>query len=528
MNLYNTPTMQQLMNILRHHRDRRDRWLPWILLSTLISFQSAHAAEPSQQDSIWGEIRQGFTIQARRDPRLTQHLLWYKRNPEYLTRVFTRARPLLYHIVQKAKRWKVPLELTLLPAVESAFQAYAYSPGQAAGLWQFIPATGKTYGLKQNWWIDQRRSPLASTDAAFYFLKDMAREFKGDWLLALAAYNAGAGNVRKAIRRFHEKQKQNPKKGSSIQPTFWDLDLPTETRGYVPRLLALARFVEEAERHQFKLPLIPNKPLTQQVKTGRQIDLSLAAELANIPLEDLYQLNAGLNRWATPPQGPHTLLLPVSSVQRFQNNLKKQRANQWTQWKRHTVVSGESLSEIAQKYHTTVTTIQQENQLQGHQIRAGDTLTIPVPMKEMEHYSLNAAARLKKIQERARPGKRVEHIVQEGESLWDLAQHYRVSSQQIASWNGMAPGDLLPTGRKLVIWAPSKPKRSRPPFIDQMATQTLRYTIRPNDTLSEIAEKFRLSTTELMRQNSLQAGTPIKTGEQLTIQLNVTENTPKH
>ena len=473
------------------------------------------------EKSLWDEIRGGFLLEERRDPRLIQHVLWFKNNQEYLARVLNRARPYLYHIAREAKIRKLPLELALLPAIESAFQSYAYSPGQASGLWQFIPSTGRTYGLKQNWWIDERRSPIASTRAALYFLKDMAREFNGDWLLALSAYNAGAGNVRKAIRQYREKM-GSPKQ----EVTFWELDLPRETRGYVPRLLALARFIEEAERYNFKLPEIPQRPLTTLLDTGRQIDLSLAAEFAELPLEDLYRLNAGLNQWATPPDGPHQLLLPSSHAARFKKRLNEISSESLTGWKRHRVTAGESLSEIALNYHTTVTEIQNQNRLKGDQIRSGDTLTIPIPIQPLERYTLNSGSRLKQLQDRPRPGKRVEHTVHRGETLWDLAQQYGVSSREIARWNGMAPGDLLTTGRRLVLWLPESSPRSRPDFLEKMATRSISYRVRADDTLSEIAQQFHLSTEELMRQNQISSGDRLMAGDTLTIEIDVTRAEP--
>lgn len=425
-----------------------------MLLSILSALNGANAAPPN--GSLWADIRNGFTLDERKDPRLIQHVLWFKNNPEYLTRVLNRATPYLYHIVKRAKKRKLPLELVLLPAIESAFRVYAYSPGNASGLWQFIPSTGKSYGLKQNWWIDERRSPLESTEAALYFLQDMAREFNGDWLLALSAYNTGAGNVRKAIRAY------NKEKGrvANTHVDFWNLKLPRETRGYVPRLLALARFIEESDKYGYTLPAIPNQPLTIAVNTKQQIDISLAAKLAELPQKDIYQLNAGLNQWATPPDGPHQLLLPHTHANRFNNNLKKVDHKQFTKWDRHTVSAGDSLSEIAKQYNSTVIAIQQRNQLDSHTIRTGDVLFIPSPMD--------------------------------------------------------------PSTNKLMEDI-SRQSLEQPYFIAKMATQTITYKVKPDDTLSEIAEQFYISTRELMRQNNINDGDILRAGTMLTITINVTE-----
>lgn len=486
------------------------------------------------QESLWKELISGFSIKARKDPKLVPHILWYKKNPEYLNRVLERARPFLYHIVKRIKKKNLPMELALMPAVESAFRAYAYSPGSAAGLWQFIPATGKTYGLKQDWWIDQRRSVLASTDAALYFLKDMSREFKGDWMLALAAYNAGAGNVRKAIRKYYKAEKRKRKKkggkGKPIShPTFWDLPLPKETQGYVPRILALARFIETHKKYNFKLSHLPNRPLTLPVSTGgKQIDLSLAAELAELPLEKIYEYNPGMNQWATPPDGPHHLLLPASHAERFRRNLESSPEQRVT-WKRHTVKRGDSLSQIAIDYHTAVSLIRKQNRLKGHRIKAGDSLIIPVPNRPIATYSWSTDARLSRLQNRQRPGRKIQHTVAKGETLWDIARKYDISSGRLAQWNGMAPGDLLSIGKKLVVW--KKPKRiaelkSRPKFLSKLATQTIYYTVKPNDTLSEIAEKFHTSSAKLRKLNKLKKGAVLKVGQSLTIKLDPTRINP--
>ncbi|MBC8519583.1 MAG: transglycosylase SLT domain-containing protein [Gammaproteobacteria bacterium] len=429
----------------------------FVLLSLFSTLNSASAAPSSS--SLWDEVRSGFTLKERKDPRLIQHILWFKNNPEYLTRVLNRATPYLYHIVKRAKKRKLPLELVLLPAIESAFRVYAYSPGNASGLWQFIPSTGKSYGLKQNWWIDERRSPLESTEAAFYFLQDMAREFNGDWLLALAAYNTGAGNVRKAMRAYNKERGQV----ANTHVDFWELKLPRETRGYVPRLLALARFIEESDKYGYTLPAIPDHPLTIAVETKQQIDISLAAKLAELPQQDIYQLNAGLNRWATPPNGPHQLLLPHTNAVLFNDNLQKIDRKMFTKWDRHIVAAGESLSEIAEQYNSNIIAIQQRNKIDGHTILTGDALFIPSPMD--------------------------------------------------------------PSTRKLMDDI-SKHPSEQPYFIAKMATQTITYKVKPDDTLSEIAEQFYISTKELMRQNGINDGDILKAGTVLAITINVTETSP--
>lgn len=270
----------------------------------------AQNTEPTP--NIWPRIQAGFTMPTDINHQaLKSELSWYASNPLYMQRVLQRAEPFLYYILEETEKRKLPAELVLLPIVESAYQPFAYSHGRAAGIWQFIPATGKAYGLKQNWWYDGRRDIYASTEAALNYLEQLNKMFKGDWMLALAAYNSGSGTVRRAIKR---NKKQN-------RPTdFWHLQLPKETRAYVPKLLALKELIANPEKYALSLHFIANTPGFKQVKITTQIDLALAAKLAEIDLKTLYNYNPGFNRWATDPDGPHTLLLPIKAADTFETN----------------------------------------------------------------------------------------------------------------------------------------------------------------------------------------------------------------
>ena len=250
--------------------------------------------------SIWPRVRSGFQLPSDiQHETLETELKWFAKHPEYIQRVLQRADPFLYYIME---------ELVLLPIVESAYQPFAYSHGRAAGLWQFIPSTGRVYGLKQNWWYDGRRDIFASTQAALNYLENMHKMFKGDWMLALAAYNSGSGTVQRAIKR-NKKLKR---------PTdFWHLKLPKETSAYVPKLLALKEIIENPEKYDISLRCIQNAPGFKQVKTKAQLDLALAAELADIDLETLYNYNPAFNRWATDPDGPTHCYYALA----LQNNL---------------------------------------------------------------------------------------------------------------------------------------------------------------------------------------------------------------
>src|SRR5690606_19652767 len=256
----------------------------------------------------------------------------------------------------------MPEDLALLPIVESAYHPFALSPSRASGIWQFIPGTGRRFGLKQNWWYDGRRDIVAATRAALDYLEELHREFDGDWLLALAAYNSGERNVARAVER-------NRSAGKAID--FWSIaaHLPRETRGYVPSLLAVAQLLAEADEYGVRWLAIDNEPYFEIVELDGQIDLATAAGLAGIDIDQLYTLNPGFNQWATDPDGPHALLVPAERASAFRAGLATLPPDQRMAWRRHEIARGETLAAIARKYGTSVDALQQTNSLKGYLIR---------------------------------------------------------------------------------------------------------------------------------------------------------------
>jgi membrane-bound lytic murein transglycosylase D len=239
----------------------------------------------TKPDNIWDRLFKGYTLHKPYNKRFAREYNWYRKHPQYFKRVQERAEPYLHFILEEAEKRSMPTELVLLPVVESAFQPFAYSPGRAAGLWQFIPSTGRMYGLHQNWWYDGRRDVMASTRAALDYLQSLSKQFDGDWNLALASYNAGAGNVRRAIRK-------NKKK--NLPTDYWSLKLPKETMTYVPRLLAISQVFANAHEIGLTLKPIANEPQLAEVRIDNQIDLAKAADMAGLTIEELYQLNPAL------------------------------------------------------------------------------------------------------------------------------------------------------------------------------------------------------------------------------------------
>lgn len=469
----------------------------------------------STPDDIWDRIRSGFRLSDHDHPRLKPQIDWYARNQAYLNRVVERARPFLYDIVEEVARNDMPMEVALLPVVESAYQAFAYSPGRAAGIWQFIPSTGRLYGLKQNWWYDGRRDVPAATRAAVKYLQRLNKVFDGDWLLALAAYNSGEGRVLSAMRK-------NRKRG---KPTdFWSLDLPNETRGYVPKLLAISNIVEHHLEHGITLGSIPDEPYLTQVNVGSQIDLALVSELSGLSLETVYRLNPAFNRWATDPNGPHVISLPLTKAEDFKQALAKVDRKQRIRWQRHKIKEGETLGHIANKYQTTVRMLQEVNNIRGKMIRAGHSITIPVATKSLNHYLSEDQRRLA-LQQTERNGIKIKHQVRKGDTFWDLSQRYGVSVRKIASWNGMAPIDALMPGQQLVIWT-RKPQAARqnmglPAGISRQ--QRLQYRVRKGDSLARIAQRFNVTVSNLRNWNSLPKGKYLQPGQKLTVYIDITK-----
>lgn len=472
------------------------------------------ALTPQEVDNVWQRIRMQFSLDHPINNKVQAQLNWYKKHPAYIKRVSDRAAPYLHFIVEEIEKRGMPLEIALLPVVESAFDPFAYSHGQASGMWQIILDTGKRFGLRHNWWYDGRRDVYASTHAALDYLQYLHKYFEGDWLHALAAYNSGEGRVRRAIRK-------NTKLGKATD--FWALGLPPETRSYVPKLLALAELLAKPEQYNMQWPHIDNKATIALVNTHSQIDLALAAKLADVSLEQLYRLNPGFNRWATDPDGKHKLLLPLSQVDIFNHGLAATSERDRLSWVRYKIKNGDSLGKIAQRHKTTISIIQQVNEIDGNTIVAGKHLLIPVASTKLSDYKLSSDLRLASKQNRKRKGIKTTHLVQSGDNFWDIARKYKVGHRSIAKWNGMAPNDPLMVGQSLVIWQNVSSKATG--SSGNKVTRSIRYKVRRGDSIAKIAQKFRLKINDVKRWNSLQNKKYIQPGQMLKLFIDVTKVT---
>ncbi|MCF7970112.1 MAG: LysM peptidoglycan-binding domain-containing protein [Methylococcaceae bacterium] len=481
-----------------------------------------------QTKDSWQYLISLFSIPEEDNPRIDEAVAWYLAHPKYIETIQARAEPFLYAIIKEVEEKGLPGEFALLPAIESGFQPDAYSHAHAAGLWQFIPSTGKNYGLKQNWWYDGRRDIYASTEAATSYLQNLGELFDKDWLLALASYNAGEGNVGRAVKRNISKEKATD---------FWALDLPTETERYVPKLLALAKIFANAEYYGVDLKTLEHKPTFSAVNIGSQLDLSLAAKLSDTSLNELFQLNPGYNRTYTPPEGPHRILIPIDKVEIFEHNLASIPNQERVQWQHHKVMSGDSLNSIARRYKTQTQVISDVNHLSKNAMPVGTSLLIPLAHDKISNNPFIQANQLaptiqaKTKENRPKPSKikYPSYKVKAGDSLTSIARKLKVRSKEIALWNNLKVNAPLKLGKTLLIKkntqvaqknAKATQKNSK---VKQKsakrkpANKPVRYTVRSGDSLSTISEKFNVRVADLRKWNKKSLGKSLKPGQTLTV-----------
>jgi membrane-bound lytic murein transglycosylase D len=461
----------------------------------------AQPALPVEPRDLLDRVRSGLALTAVKNTRIDTEADWFARNPQYIERVFTRAAPYLQYIVNQVEARGLPLEIALLPIIESAFQPFAYSRARADGLWQFIPTTGGRFGLKQDWWYDGRRDVVAATRAALDYLTYLHEMFDGNWLHAIAAYNCGEGNVSKAIKR-----NQAAKKPID----FWNLKLPAETKGYVPRLLAMSKIVANPEVYGLAIEGMPDEPYFKQVETGGQISMEVAAELAGITTGEMYDLNPAHHRWATDPTGPHTLLVPVEAAAAFSTNLLLLTPDQRMRVERYTVRTGDTVTNVAQRFGTTAQHLRELNELgTASTIQVGAELRVPSAVATLPPQVLQAAARVDS-RNRSRTVSAV-HVVRRGDSLWSIAKRHDMDVITLARLNRIDPTDTLRAGQKLKLHADSEGGAQVTTSADG---KRVTYIVRRGDTLSGIARTLRVSVPDLREWNKL-SGSVIRAGQKL-------------
>lgn len=449
--------------------------------------------QPIVHEDIWERIRDGYQLQdyIGSNPRIEQQRLLFASRPKNIEVASERGSPFIHYIVERLEEQNMPLELALLPIIESSYDPFAYSPAHAVGLWQFIPSTGRHFNLRQTNWYDGRRDITASTNAALRYLDYLHGLFNGDWLLALAAYNAGEGTVSRAIER-------NQKLG--LPTDYWNLPLPSETRDYVPKLLALSQLVKTPEAYGISLNPIANEPYFEVVPLKQRMDLSRVAKLAGIDEDELIQLNPAFTRRIT-LDGPQQLLVPLSKAESLTSSLAQIKPQELVDWQQYQVRPGDTLSAVANRHQVSVRTLREINRLRSNTLRIGQTLTIPS--------SVTAAPRLlEAVASRAGTSAPRSYRVRSGDNLWSIAKAKGVSVRDLQRWNGLA-GSQLKVGQALFLDKPAAGRaKSKPTY----------YKVRQGDSLYHIAKRFNVQITALKDWNP--KGTSIlRPGQMLTLYL---------
>lgn len=468
--------------------------------------------EAPQHEDIWERIRAGYKLQDQigTNPRIERQRFSFASRPASLQQIAERSGPYIHYIVERLEENNMPLELALLPMIESSYNPLAYSPAQAAGLWQFIPSTGRDFNLRQTNWYDGRRDITASTNAAISYLKRLRDMFNGDWLLALAAYNAGEGTVSRAIER-------NQRQG--LPTDYWNLPLPRETQDYVPKLLAVSQIIQTPASYGVTLAPIANEPYFEKVAIRHQLDLSKVAAMADVDKDELYQLNPAFKQGIT-LDGPRHLLVPVDKAEGLSASLARLQPESLVQWQHYRVRSGDSLHGIANRHHVTVNTLRDINRLSGNRVRVGQTLLIPqtagsvpkAPLYEREQPTLADKSQAGKPQVAA-PASR-SYRVRRGDTLWSIAQRHDVTTADLQRWNQLR-GKSLKAGQVLTLRGSATTARASASSPRDSVTY---YKVRRGDSLSTIAQRFSVQTQHLKQWNP-SLGRTLKPGQTLALYL---------
>lgn len=431
-------------------------------LTPLIPKGPLQAITPAQVDSkqitsteppreLWDRIRRGFAMPDLQNKLVTEREQWYVSRPDYMQRMTERSSKYLFHIVEELERRQMPTELALLPFIESAFNPQAVSSAKAAGMWQFMPATGKSFDLKQNMFRDDRRDVLESTRAALDYLQKLYDIF-GDWHLALAAYNWGEGSVSRAIAK-------NQKAGLGTR--YEDLNMPAETRLYVPKLQALKNIVANPQAFAVELPLIENHPYFQQVPIARDINVALAAKLADVTVEDFKALNPSFRRPVIIASGTPQILLPWDNAKIFQRNFDAYSQGQYASWTTWVATSTMSTAQAARRTGMSEADLRSVNNIPPRMlIKAGSTLLVPRSANIENDVASRVAdnAQVSLVDEIIT--RRTTIKARKGESVATIARRYRLSAASVAEWNNVSVATIFKTGYQVVVFLPVKTRAS--------------------------------------------------------------------
>lgn len=421
--------------------------------------------KPPPVTNLWQAISNELVFDVVPTPRLQKRIDWYLSQPKYLETVSKRAAPYLYHLVEKVKQRGLPMDLVLLPFVESDFRPQVRSSQDAVGVWQLMDRTAYHFGVNTDDWYDGRQDVLAATDAALEYLIYLHKRFKGDWLHALAAYNTGEGRVKNAIR----KSQRQGKSGH-----FWHLKLPKETADYVPKLLALS-YLLQSNHPKFKLPKLPNYALTSEVDFAQRFDFSVIASLTGVNKAKLHQLNPGYLRHQSSPNGPHKLLLPLTEKQLWQSDFYQSHFSQT-----YTVIKNDTLYRLSRRFNTSVKQLMALNNKQDTLLRVGEVLHIK-KAHQLDNLMLSYQISPYLQQEKTAPILTMEHLytIEQGDSLWEISKKFKVPVKDLLTWNNLKSNSLLKPGKTLTLHLP-RPKQTPKKPEPKKYLSELEQLVKPN------------------------------------------------
>lgn len=458
--------------------------------------QSAKRAAWMNDGNLWHYIAARFTLPIPNNPRIQAQLAFYSSHIDYLERVTERAKPYLHMIVADLQKNDLPLELALLPIVESAYRPEAVSSSNAAGIWQFVQTTGDHFGLRRTVWYDGRRDIKASTDAAMQYFTHLRVMFNDDWPVVIASYNGGEGTLQNAIA-------YNQSKG--LPTDFWDLTrISKETADYPARLYALVIIFSNPEKYGFHPYPIPNKPVVTEIALNKSINLNKLASLTGVSHDELYQLNPGFGTLIT---GPHatTLIVPRSLASQFTSAALEEAEKSAMNWGRYTLRRGDNFHKVAYRYGCNVDELLKVNRLNSAYARPGETII--VPLDRGKKLLASGADQL--------------YTVQSGDSLWGLAHRFDMDLADLKRINGLKAKDLIHPGQKLIVAARHESDRAAGGQSSHgLAKSSGRYVVQKGDTLWNVARRFATTVKHLAVTNRLDSSAPLHPGQVLYIARN--------
>ncbi|WP_197490424.1 LysM peptidoglycan-binding domain-containing protein [Halothiobacillus diazotrophicus] len=464
-----------------------------------VTTANGHPASWAHDGNLWHYIAAQFTLPIPDNPRVQAQLNFYASHIDYLQRVTERAQPYLHMIVSDLQKNNLPLELALLPIVESAYRPDAVSSSNAAGIWQFVPSTGTHFGLARTTWYDGRRDIKASTDAAMSYFTRLRTMFNDDWPVIIASYNGGEGTLQNAIA-------YNAARG---RPTdFWDLtQISRETADYPARLYALVEIFSHPKKYGFTPYPIPNAPVLTEIKLDKSINLGKLAQITGISHDELYRLNPGFDRLITGPQTGH-LLVPKSIADQFTPKALEEAEKSARDWGRYTLRRGDSFHKVAYRFGCDVDELIKVNRLSSTYAHPGETIIVPLDRK----------SHLAGVHDRL-------YTVRDGDSLWGLSRKFNVDVADIQHMNGLKKDSVIRPGEKLIVGferdVPAAAAHRDHEKVSKVATSAVRqkhrYTVKKGDTLWNVAQRFSTTVHELLSVNGLKSSEPLQPGQVLVI-----------